>query len=109
MGDYINGLVSVIVPVYNMEPYLERCLVSILENTYKMIELICVNDGSSDRSLSIIKHYAEKDDRIKIIDKANAGLSAARNDGMQCAKGAWISFVDSDDYIHKDFFSVLLS
>lgn len=101
-------LVSVIIPVYNMEKYLRRCLDSVINNTYKNLEIICVNDGSTDTSLEILTEYKEKDDRIIIIDQVNKKLSAARNAGLAIAKGEWLSFVDSDDWIHKHFFQVLL-
>ena len=90
-------LVSVIVPVYNAEKYLARCLDSLLGQTYKDLEIICVNDGSPDNSLAILHEYAAKDARIKVIDQPNRGVSAARNAGLACASGDFISFVDSDD------------
>lgn len=99
--------VSVIVPVYNVEQYLERCLKSLIEQTLKEIEIICVNDGSKDNSLSILKDYAKKDSRIKIINKENEGISAARNSGIDIAKGEYISFIDSDDWVDLDFLEKL--
>lgn len=91
--------VSVIVPVYNVEKYLSFCLDSIINQTLSDIEIICVNDGSTDNSELILKNYAAFDKRIKIINKENGGLSSARNTGVQAAQGEYIIFVDSDDYI----------
>ncbi len=91
--------VSVIIPVYNVEQYLPRCLDSVVNQTLKEIEIICVNDGSTDGSLAILQNYAEKDQRIKIIDKENEGQSVARNIAVKNAKGKFIAFVDSDDWL----------
>ena len=92
-------LISVIVPVYNVEKYLKQCLDSILVQTFSNIEIICVNDGSTDNSRKILEEYKNKDSRIKIVDKKNGGLSSARNAGMKVAVGEFISFIDSDDWI----------
>ena len=89
--------ISVIVPVYNVEPYLERCLDSIIQNTYRNLEIICVNDGSTDNCGAILDRYAEQDDRFVVIHKENGGLSSARNSGMDVATGEFIAFIDSDD------------
>ena len=94
-----NGLVSIIIPVYNAELYLERCLNSAISQTYSNIEVICVNDGSKDNSLKIIQEFEKKDKRVKLINKMNAGVSAARNDGIKSASGDYIIFVDADDWI----------
>ena len=94
--------ISVIVPVYNVEKYIKQCLDSILNQTFSDFELICVNDGTLDNSRLILEEYKEKDSRIIIIDKENGGLSSARNAGMKAAKGRFISFVDSDDWIEPD-------
>lgn len=102
-------LISVIIPVYNVEPYLRRCLDSIIHNTYKNLEIICVNDGSTDHSLQILKEYAETDNRIRIIDKPNGGLPTARNAGIEIATGELVAHVDSDDWIHKQYFEVLVN
>lgn len=91
--------VSVIVPVYNTEKYLERCLNSILNQTYSDYEIILVNDGSKDNSLEICNNYKSKHNNIIVIDKENGGLSSARNAGIEIAKGKYITFIDSDDYI----------
>ena len=100
---------SIIVPVYNVEKYLPECIESILKQTVKDIEIICVNDGSTDQSLDILKQYKEKDERIVIIDQKNAGLGAARNVGINAAKGKYIGFVDSDDYIEETMFEKMLN
>lgn len=99
--------ISIIVPVYNVEEYLENCIDSILNQTFKDFELILVNDGSTDNSLDICKRYKNIDDRICIIDKKNGGLSSARNAGLDIAKGEYIGFVDSDDYIHPQMYDML--
>lgn len=92
-------VISVIVPVYNVEEYLSKCLDSILNQTFSNIEIICVNDGSTDGSRKILEQYSKKDFRIKIVDKKNGGLSSARNAGMKVAVGEFYSFIDSDDWI----------
>lgn len=94
-------LISVIIPVYNVEKYLEKCLDSVVSQTLKDIEIICVNDGSTDSSLSILKTYSEKDNRIQIISRTNKGLGATRNDGIWSAKGEYLFFLDSDDWIDE--------
>lgn len=99
--------ISIIVPVYNVEEYLEKCIDSILNQIFKDFELILVNDGSTDNSLDICKRYKSIDDRICIIDKKNGGLSSARNAGLDIAKGEYIGFVDSDDYIHPQMYEIL--
>jgi len=96
------SLISVIVPVYNVEPYLRRCLDSIIGQTYPHLEIICVNDGSPDNSLAILEEYAAKDSRIIVISKENGGISSARNAGMDVATGEFLSFVDSDDSLELD-------
>ena len=95
-------LVSVIIPVYNVERYLAQCLDSVSHQTYQNLEIICVNDGSRDGSLDILRRYADEDARIQVIDKANGGVSRARNDALDCARGEYIMFVDSDDWVEPD-------
>lgn len=90
--------VSVIIPVYNVENYLRQCLDSVVNQTLREIEIICVNDSSTDGSLAILEEYAQKDDRIQVITQSNAGAGAARNRGMDLAKGEYLSFLDSDDF-----------
>lgn len=92
-------LISVIIPVYNVERYLAQCLDSVIRQTYENLEIICVNDGSKDGSLKILQEYAHKDTRVRMLDKKNAGVSSARNDGLAFAEGSYIMFVDSDDWI----------
>lgn len=94
--------VSIVIPVYNVELYLREALDSVINQTLKEIEIIVVNDGSTDNSLEIIKEYEKKDNRIKIINQENQGLSGARNSGLKIAKGEYIYFMDSDDYIELD-------
>lgn len=94
--------VSVIIPVYNVERYLEQCLDSVINQTLKEIEIICVNDSSTDKSLGLLKEYAEKDNRIQVITQVNAGAGAARNRGMAAATGKYLSFLDSDDFFELD-------
>ena len=99
--------VSVIVPIYNAEKFLLKCLSSMTEQTLKDIEIICVNDGSTDKSLSIMQEYAKKDKRIKIINQKNQGLSSSRNNALRVAKGEYISFMDADDYANDCFLESL--
>ena len=91
--------ISVIVPVYNVENYLKKCLDTIVNQTFKDIEIICVNDGSTDKSRKILEEYKNKDSRVIIVDKQNGGLSSARNAGLKVATGKYISFIDSDDWV----------
>ena len=104
LSDFIDStilgkrLVSIIVPVYNVEQYLMRCVDSILNQSYKNIEVILVNDGSTDNSLEVCKVLAKKDKRVKIVNQQNLGLSEARNTGLKNATGDYIGFVDSDDF-----------
>lgn len=102
-------VISVIVPVYNVEEFLPRCLDSIINNTFQDLEIICIDDGSTDRSLEILHYYREQDKRIKVYSKSNGGLSSARNEGIRHCTGDWIAFVDSDDWLHKEYFSTLLT
>lgn len=94
-------MITIIVPVYNSEQYLSMCLNSIIIQTYNNIEIICVDDGSTDNSIKILQEYAANDHRIKIVHNKNGGVSAARNSGLDIAKGEYVLFVDSDDWIEK--------
>ena len=94
-----KALISIIVPVYNVDKYLSKCIDSIISQTYNDIELILVDDGSPDNSPKICDEYARKDNRIIVIHKENGGVSSARNAGLDIAKGKYIGFVDPDDYI----------
>lgn len=96
-----DELISVVVPVYNVEKYIEKCIKSIIAQTYKNLEIIVVNDGTKDNSIGVIKKYIDQDNRIKVINQENAGLSEARNTGIKNACGKYIVFVDSDDYIDE--------
>lgn len=98
-----NPLVSIIVPVYNVQNSVARCLESICAQTWKNIEIILVNDGSRDESFSVCEQFREKDPRIVLVDKSNSGVSDTRNCGMTLASGKYVQFVDSDDYIEPDF------
>ena len=102
-----NIAVSVIVPVYNVELFLADCLESIIHQTLQNIEIIAINDGSTDKSPEILEQYAQKDKRIKVISQENKGLSVARNVGLKQAQGEFISFVDSDDWIDSTFLEKL--
>ena len=103
-----NKLVSIIVPIYNVEKYLEKCVCSILNQDYNNLEVILVNDGSTDKSLEICERLQKKDNRIKIINQKNLGVSAARNNGFYYSKGDYICFIDSDDIIEIDMVSTLV-
>ena len=91
--------VSIIIPTYNVEKYIEQCLKSLFAQKYKNFEIICVDDGSTDKSSEILEEYEQKDKRFTVISQPNKGVSAARNRGMQQAKGKYIMFVDSDDWL----------
>ena len=102
-------LVSIIVPVYNAEKYIKNCVLSILNQDYKNIELILVNDGSKDNSYNICKQLAEKDNRIRLFNKENGGTSSARNYGLDNAKGEYVCFIDSDDFACPNYVTTLLA
>ena len=101
--------ISVIVPVYNVEVYLERCVESILQQTYAHFELILINDGSTDSSGQICDHLASQYENIKVYHIENAGVSNARNMGIQLATGSWVTFIDSDDFVTQDYLATLAS
>lgn len=103
-----QSTVSIIVPIYNASKYLRCCLESIFVQTYSNIEIILINDGSTDDSLEICSYYALTDSRFKILDKENEGVSIARNKGLELASGDYVSFIDSDDYVDKTFIEKLL-
>ena len=100
-------LISVIVPIYNAEAYLDRCIQSIISQTYANFELILVNDGSTDKSLEICNNYASRDSRIIVISQKKSGVSSARNQGIEIAKGEWITFIDADDFVDNNYIDAL--
>lgn len=104
-----NPIISVIIPIYNAEKYLHRCIFNLLQQTYKNIEIILVDDGSTDKSCILCDSYAQMDNRIKVFHKENGGLSSARNYGIMRAEGEYISFVDADDYMEIDTYEKLYS
>ena len=95
-------LISVIVPVYNVKQYLRRCVDSILKQTYENIEIVLIDDGSTDESGAICDRYAQKDVRVKVIHKENGGVSSARNEGLKYIKGKYVNFLDSDDKLSEN-------
>ena len=101
--------ISIIVPVYNVEAYLERCVESILKQTYTNFELLLINDGSTDQSGALCDQLASKNENIKVFHIKNAGVSNARNIGIQHSRGEWITFIDSDDFITPDYLETLIS
>ena len=103
----MSELISVVVPIYNVEKYLTRCLEALLKQTYTNLEIILVDDGSPDESGKICDSYAKKDSRIKVIHKKNGGLSDCRNKGISVATGEWITFVDGDDYVDLNMIDIL--
>lgn len=103
----MDSLITIVVPVYNVEKYLERCVRSLINQTYKNLEIILVDDGSTDNSGNLCDNYMKNDRRIKVIHKKNGGLSDARNAGLNVAKGKYISFIDSDDYVEDKFIEIL--
>ncbi|MBR4325269.1 MAG: glycosyltransferase family 2 protein [Bacteroidales bacterium] len=103
----LNPLISIIVPIYKVEKYLDECVLSLINQTYKNLEIILVDDGSPDNCGRMCDEYAAKDSRIKVIHKENGGLSDARNVAIDVAQGEWITFVDSDDYVINDYVGYL--
>ena len=100
--------ISIIIPVYNVEEYLPKCLDSVINQTLKDIEIICINDCSTDNSLEILENYVKKDSRIIVLNQEkNQGQGAARNRGLQIASGEYVGFVDSDDWVENDYFEKL--
>ncbi len=101
-------LISVIVPIYNVEDYLPQCIESIINQSYKNLDIILVDDGSPDKCPEICDNYASKDSRIRVIHKENGGLSSARNAGLELSKGQYVSFIDSDDWLELDMYQVMV-
>lgn len=104
-----QALVSVIVPIYNAEKYLDQCLESILGQTHRNLEVICINDGSTDASLSIIKAHAAADERVRVIDKENGGYGQGCNRGIEAARGAWVSIIEPDDWVEPTMYEEMLA
>lgn len=104
----MDKMISIIVPVYNVEKYLEKCINSILGQTYENLELILINDGSNDGSEAICQKYINLDKRIKFITQENYGVSVARNRGLEIARGSYLLFVDSDDWLERNACQVLV-
>ena len=102
-----KDLITVIIPIYNVERFLLRCLQSVSQQTYKNLEIICVNDDSPDKCGELLRKYAKKDCRIKIIEQKNQGLSASRNHGLDQAQGKYVFFLDADDYLHPQALEIL--
>ena len=105
----MKGLISVIIPVYNTEKYLRRCIDSVLAQTYQDFELLLIDDGSKDSSGTICDEYAAKDARVRVFHKENGGVSSTRNLGLDHARGEWVTFVDSDDWISKDYLEEMMT
>lgn len=103
----MDALISIIVPVFDSEAYVAECLHSILQQTYKNLEILLIDDGSTDNSGKICDKYASEDSRIKVVHKGNGGVSSARNLGLQMAQGEYISFIDSDDFVDKEYISAM--
>lgn len=101
-------LISVIIPIYNVDRYLKECLDSVINQTFEDIEIICINDGSTDNSCAVLEEYAKKNSKIVVVNQENKGQSVARNVGLQVARGKYISFVDSDDFINTDMYESLI-
>lgn len=103
-----NKKVSVCITYYNIDNYVERCLGSIISNTYKNLEIICVDDGSTDNTLNVLNDLAKTDSRIKVISKQNGGVQSARNRALQEVTGDYIAFIDGDDWVHYQYFETLM-
>ena len=103
-----NKKISVCITYYNIDNYVERCLGSIISNTYKNLEIICVDDGSTDNTLNVLNDLAKTDSRIKVISKQNGGVQSARNRALQEVTGDYIAFIDGDDWVHYQYFETLM-
>lgn len=105
--DKCNELISIIIPIYGVEKYIDKCILSVIKQTYKNLEIILIDDGSPDNCPVICDEYARQDSRIKVIHKINGGLSSARNAGLDIATGKYVNFIDSDDWVNEDYINVL--
>ena len=109
MGIFVENMISVIIPVYNVEDYLHVCLNSVLKQTYQNFEIICIDDASTDSSTEILEYFTQKDSRIKILkNDSNKGPGYSRNKGLEVAQGKYISFLDADDWFSPDAFEILI-
>mgnify|MGYP000830198599 FL=1 len=104
----INGTVSIILPCYNVAPYLDQCLESLVHQTWKSVEIICINDGSTDETSAVLHSWAARDGRIRVVDRENGGQASARNVGMDMASGEYIAFADPDDYMEHSMYGRLM-
>ena len=104
MGDMVNPLLSVVIPVYNAEEYVEECIRSVFAQGIENIEIICVDDGSSDRSVAVLQKLAEQDRRIRVVCQENRSAGAARNHGMKYARGTYVHFLDADDRVREEIY-----
>ena len=104
----MDPLISVIIPVYNMEAWIGRCLDSVIGNSYGRLEILCIDDGSTDGSLAVLRKYAQSDPRIVVIAKENGGVSSARNAGLDRMSGEMVTFIDADDFVHPRYFDLML-
>ena len=105
----MDSLVSIIIPVYNVQDFLEQCLSSIVNQTYTKLEILIINDGSTDNSSLICQHYASQDSRIVFVSKGNEGVSIARNMGLALSTGEFVTFIDADDFIEPNYIETLIS
>ena len=105
----MNDLITILVPFYNVEKYITQCIESIINQTYKNLEIILIDDGSTDNSLKICKEFQKNDSRINVIKKKHEGVSSSRNIGIKIAHGEYIMFIDSDDFVSKNFVKELYS
>ena len=101
--------ISIIIPIYDVESYLRKCLDSIIEQSFPYFELLLINDGSTDASAQICQEYVEKDDRIRYFEKENGGVSSARNFGIKHSRGEYITFIDSDDWVEPNYLEIFIS
>lgn len=104
----ISGTVSVILPCYNVAPYLDQCLESLVRQTWESLEIICINDGSTDGTSAVLHSWAARDRRIRVVDRENGGQASARNVGMDMASGEYIAFADPDDYVEHSMYGRLM-
>lgn len=102
----ISGTVSVILPCYNVAPYLDQCLESLVRQTWESLEIICINDGSTDGTSAVLHSWAARDRRIRVVDRENGGQASARNVGMDMASGEYIAFADPDDYVEHSMYGL---